>query len=81
MKGSHNNSLKSDTVSGLRPATVPLSFNVSRLINMQPDISEYIERVFNPEDSVVARELIGSAVLHDGEAADPRCQRAALVGS
>jgi len=27
------------------------------------------------------RELVGSAVLYDGKAADPRSRRAALVGS
>ena len=54
---------------------------VSRLMNMQPDIIEYIDRVFQEEERDTARELVRSAVLHDGTAADPRCQRAALVGS
>ena len=48
---------------------------------MQPDIEKHIEQVFSSEQHARAKSLISSAVLHDGSAASPRCQRAALVGS
>ena len=50
-------------------------------MSLLPDIASYIEREFSAEDQAMATSLVLFAVLHDGRSADPRCQRAALVGS
>jgi hypothetical protein len=46
-----------------------------------PDITSYIDANYFPEQREEVLSLVASAVLHDGSAASPRCQRAALIGA
>jgi hypothetical protein len=48
---------------------------------MLPDIENYIEQTFPPDEHPRAKALVEGAVMEDGSVASPRCQRAALVGS
>jgi hypothetical protein len=46
-----------------------------------PDIERYVERSFLAAERAAALQLIGAAVIHDGQRASPRLIRCALVSS
>jgi hypothetical protein len=46
-----------------------------------PDIERYIERNFAAPDRTAVLDLIGNAVLHDGQPPGPRLIRCALIAS
>jgi hypothetical protein len=50
-------------------------------MTLLPDILTYIKQEFPPDQHDQTAAVVDSAVLHDGNPAGPRCQRAALVGS
>jgi len=50
-------------------------------MTLLPDILAYIKQEFPAEQHGRVTTLVDSAVIHDGNPAGPRCQRAALVGS
>jgi len=45
------------------------------------DIARKIDELFSGPDRQQAADLVSAATLHDGSAADPRCQRCALEAS
>jgi hypothetical protein len=50
-------------------------------MTLLPGIPAYIKQEFPVEQHDLVKAMVDSAVLHDGNSAGPRCQRAALVGS
>jgi hypothetical protein len=50
-------------------------------MTLLPDILAYIKQEFPAEQHDRVTAMVDAAVLHDGNPAGPRCQRAALVGS
>ena len=50
-------------------------------MTLLPDIERYIERNFAAADRAAVLDLIGNAVLHDGQPPGPRLIRCALIAS
>jgi hypothetical protein len=50
-------------------------------MTLPPDIERYVERAFPDSDRAAVLELLGNAVIHDGQPAGPRLLRCALISS
>jgi len=50
-------------------------------MELPADIEPYIRRTFAAEEWATVLELVARAVIHDGQPADPRLMRCALLSS